>query len=240
MGPRPLDQALDPQSPIGRALAEWRRDLTADLGGSTSITTAQAGMVELAVRTKLILDTVDGFILTMESPVNRRRRSVYPVVLQRQTLANGLARFLEALGLERRRPRRSRWRSTWPGRRRRRLQSRTGATMARLAALTPDDLRAWLARQRELLAPRVNGTRPAGDRLAILLACLRARGCTRCAEPLVEQVAWKAGQAWCPACALAAGGATVWVGWDGDEAPALRRSLGRDLGIPDDDDEEED
>jgi hypothetical protein len=104
LGPRPLDQALDPQGPIGRALAEWRRDLTQDLGGPESITTAQAGMVELAVRTKLMLDSVDGFILTMESPVNQRRRSVYPVILQRQSLANGLARFLEALGLERRAP----------------------------------------------------------------------------------------------------------------------------------------
>jgi hypothetical protein len=104
LGPRPLDQALDPQSPIGRALAEWRRDLTQDLGGPESITTAQAGMVELAVRTKLMLDTVDGFILTMESPVNRRRRSVYPVIIQRGSLARDLARFLEALGLERRAP----------------------------------------------------------------------------------------------------------------------------------------
>ena len=61
-------------------------------------------MIELAVRTKLMLDSVDGFILRMESPVNRRLRSVYPVVIQRQTLANGLARYLEALGLERRAP----------------------------------------------------------------------------------------------------------------------------------------
>jgi hypothetical protein len=87
------------------ALAEWRRDLTADLDGPESITTAQAGMVELAVRTKLMLDSVDSFILTMESPVNKRRRTVYPVILQRQTLANSLARFLETLGLERRPPR---------------------------------------------------------------------------------------------------------------------------------------
>jgi hypothetical protein len=86
LGPRPLDQALDPQSPIGRALAEWRRDLTTDLGGPESITTAQAGMVELAVRTKLMLDTVDGFILTMESPVNRRRRSVYSLPTKRRVL----------------------------------------------------------------------------------------------------------------------------------------------------------
>ena len=104
LGPRPLDQALDPNSPMGRALAEWRRDLTDDLGGAESITTAQAGMVELAVRTRLLLDSVDAFILGMPSPVNRRLRAVYPVVLQRQTLANGLARFLETLGLERRAP----------------------------------------------------------------------------------------------------------------------------------------
>ena len=101
LGPRPLDQALDPNSPMGRALAEWRRDLTDDLGGAESITTAQAGMVELAVRTRLLLDTVDAFILAMESPVNRRLRAVYPVVIQRGSLARDLARFLEALGLER-------------------------------------------------------------------------------------------------------------------------------------------
>jgi hypothetical protein len=35
----------------------------------------------------------------MESPVNKLRM-VYPVIIQRQTLPNGLARFLEALGLE--------------------------------------------------------------------------------------------------------------------------------------------
>jgi hypothetical protein len=104
LGARPLDQALDPNSPIGRALAEWRRHLTQDLGGPETITTAQAGMVELAVRTKLMLDSVDSFILTMESPVNRRLRTVYPVILQRGSIARDLARFLEALGLERRAP----------------------------------------------------------------------------------------------------------------------------------------
>jgi hypothetical protein len=31
-------------------------------------------MIELAVRTRLLLDTVDAFILNMESPVNKRRR----------------------------------------------------------------------------------------------------------------------------------------------------------------------
>jgi hypothetical protein len=74
LGPRPLDQTRDLQSPIGQALAEWRRDLTQDLGGPESITTAQAGMVELAVRTKLMLDSLDGFILTMDCPVNNTGR----------------------------------------------------------------------------------------------------------------------------------------------------------------------
>jgi hypothetical protein len=104
LGSRSIHRAIDARTQLGRALAEWRRDLTEDLGGPETVTTAQAGMIELAVRTKLMLDSVDTFILTMESPVNKRRRAVFPVILQRQSLARDLARFLEALGLERRRP----------------------------------------------------------------------------------------------------------------------------------------
>ena len=110
-----------------------------------------------------------------------------------------------------------------------------------LLALRPDEP-PGLARSisGRLLAPHVNGTRPAGDRLAILLACLRARGCTRCAAPLVEHAAYQAGQVLCPACAIVAAGGRPhrWCRWDADEAWALKRSLGR--GIPDDDDDDED
>ena len=40
--------------------------------------------------------------MTQPRLVNARKRSLIPVLLQRQTLANGLARYLSQLGLERR------------------------------------------------------------------------------------------------------------------------------------------
>jgi hypothetical protein len=104
LGTRSVDQTIDGRTELGRALQAWRHDLVDDLGGPEQITTAQRAIVELAVRTKLMVDSVDAFILTMESPVNRRRRMLFPVVVQRQSLANALAHYLGLLGLERRTP----------------------------------------------------------------------------------------------------------------------------------------
>jgi hypothetical protein len=49
-----------------------------------------------------MLDSIDAWILTQPTLINSRKRSLIPVVLQRQTLADGLARYLSQLGLERR------------------------------------------------------------------------------------------------------------------------------------------
>ena len=48
---------------LGRALHEWRSSLVADLGGADVISTQQAALVELAVRTKLLVDSVDAYVL---------------------------------------------------------------------------------------------------------------------------------------------------------------------------------
>jgi hypothetical protein len=85
---------------LGRALHEWRDALVADLGGDPS--TAQLALIEMAVRTKLLLDGVDAYVLGMESPVNRQRRCLHPVVRERQSLVNQLQSLLRDLGLERR------------------------------------------------------------------------------------------------------------------------------------------
>ena len=44
---------------LGRALHEWRTSLIADLGGTDAVSTQQLALVELAVRTKLLVDSVD-------------------------------------------------------------------------------------------------------------------------------------------------------------------------------------
>lgn len=95
-------RAIDRRTTLGRALARWRADLVADLGGTESISTQEEALVDLAVKTKLLLDSVDVWLLTQPTLVNSRKRALLPVVLQRQQLADALARYMTQLGLKRR------------------------------------------------------------------------------------------------------------------------------------------
>jgi hypothetical protein len=77
-------------------------DLARDLGGAEAVTTQQLAIVDLAVKTKLILDSIDAWCFAQPTLINRRRRSVLPVVRERQQLADSLAKYMNMLGLERR------------------------------------------------------------------------------------------------------------------------------------------
>ena len=93
---------------LGRVLFAWREDLVADLGGQDAISTQQVAVIDLATKTKLLLDSIDAWLLTQPSLVNKRNRSLIPVVRERQQLADALARYLGQLGLERKaKPRKS-------------------------------------------------------------------------------------------------------------------------------------
>ncbi len=94
--------AIDGRCRTSKALVQWRRDLIQDLGGNEAITTQQATLIEIAARTKLILDSIDVWLLGQASLVNARKRAVLPVVQQRGQLADSLARLMSQLGLERR------------------------------------------------------------------------------------------------------------------------------------------
>lgn len=98
-------RVIDMRTTLGKALAQWRADLVADLGGRDAISTQQAAVIDLAVKTKLLLDSIDAWLLTQPvSLVDRRRRALIPVVRERQQLADALARYMTTLGLERRKP----------------------------------------------------------------------------------------------------------------------------------------
>jgi hypothetical protein len=94
-------KALDRRTSISKALEGWRDQLLSDLGGSDQISTQQRAIISLAVQTKLLLDSIDAWLLTQPTLINARKRAVLPAVLQRQTLADALARYLVQLGLER-------------------------------------------------------------------------------------------------------------------------------------------
>ena len=85
---------------MGKALAEWRAEILRDLGRDVS---AQCrAVLDVAVTTKLLLNSIDNWLLQQPSLINGRRRCLFPVVLQRQQLADSLLRHLSALGLEKR------------------------------------------------------------------------------------------------------------------------------------------
>jgi hypothetical protein len=95
-------RVVDKRSKVGKALAAWRADLIADLGGADSISTQEAALVDAAVKTKLILDSIDAWLLKQPTLVNKRSRSVIAAVQQRNSLVATLRGLLESLGLQRR------------------------------------------------------------------------------------------------------------------------------------------
>ena len=62
---------------------------------------SKMAIVDLAIRTKLMLDSIDSWLIRQPSLVNKRRRSLYPIVGQRTALADSLARYLTTLGIDR-------------------------------------------------------------------------------------------------------------------------------------------
>jgi len=86
---------------LGRVLWEWRQELVRDVGGEATISTQQLAVIDLAVKTKLLLDSIDAWLLTQPSLIDKRRRALLPVVRERQALADALARYMGLLGLER-------------------------------------------------------------------------------------------------------------------------------------------
>lgn len=94
--------AIDKRTAAGRALVEWRRELLADLGGEAAVSAQERAVVDLAVRSKLYVDSLDAWLMEQPSLVLHRRRAVLPVLVERQRLADSLSRLLGQLGLQRR------------------------------------------------------------------------------------------------------------------------------------------
>jgi hypothetical protein len=93
-------RAVDRRTTEGRALARWRAELIRDLGGEENLSTQRKALVELVCRDRFLLDAVDGWLLSQPTFINRRRRCLFPIVVEREKLADSLARRLAQLGLE--------------------------------------------------------------------------------------------------------------------------------------------
>ena len=92
---------LDARTTAVRAVNEWRASLVSDLGGEQAISTQKSALIDAAARTLLFLNHVDCYLLEQDSLVNKRKRSLWPIVRERQSLVDSLARLLGQLGLSR-------------------------------------------------------------------------------------------------------------------------------------------
>lgn len=95
------DHVIDGRSRVAHALDEFRDELLNDLGGAEAVSQQQRVIVDLAVRTHLLVQSLDNYLLSLGSLVNRRKRALWPVVRERTTLADSLAKYMTMLGLER-------------------------------------------------------------------------------------------------------------------------------------------
>ncbi len=86
---------------MGRSLSEWREGLIEDLGGEEELSAQQRALIEVLAREKLLLQSIDAWLLQQDKLVNASLRAIYPVVQQRTELANAFSRRLALLGLER-------------------------------------------------------------------------------------------------------------------------------------------
>jgi hypothetical protein len=93
---------IDRLGTVGAELRQWRAGLIADLGGDSEISAMERSIVDLATQTYVMLSSVDRFLIEQPSLVNKSRRSLFPVVQQRQALADALARYMGQLGLKKR------------------------------------------------------------------------------------------------------------------------------------------
>jgi hypothetical protein len=59
------NRVIDRRTVTGRALARWRKDLIQDIGGDPS--TQELALIELCVKSKLLLDSCDAWLLTQPS-----------------------------------------------------------------------------------------------------------------------------------------------------------------------------
>jgi hypothetical protein len=92
---------LDARTTAVRSVNEWRAQIITDLGGLENIPAAKLVLVEMASRTRVLVDHADAFLLGQPSIINRRRKAFIPLVQQRQALCDSLARLCAQIGLAR-------------------------------------------------------------------------------------------------------------------------------------------
>ena|SRR5687768_16322147 len=79
------DNWIDSLGEVGVELKAWQAAIIQDMGGEENISAMERSIIDLATKTFLMLQSVDRFLLQQPSLVNKSKRQLFSVVLQRQT-----------------------------------------------------------------------------------------------------------------------------------------------------------
>jgi hypothetical protein len=94
--------AIDRRSAGYRAMDAWRSALVTDLGGEAALSAQRRALVDQVVRSRLMLEAIDAYLLSQRAIVRGRPRgTALPIMRERQDLADSIARILGQLGLDR-------------------------------------------------------------------------------------------------------------------------------------------
>jgi hypothetical protein len=93
-------RAIPGNTKLGYALKAWRKEVVTSLGGPDNITPQQLAIIEMASMNKMMIGSVDAWIMSQPTLITRNR-TLIPVVLQRQALVNGFCSMMSQLGLKR-------------------------------------------------------------------------------------------------------------------------------------------
>src|SRR5262245_29803577 len=93
--------AIDRRTAAARATLAFKHELIAALGGEAGLSPQRRKLIDLASRASLLLDHIDAWLFQQRSLVNARAKTLLPVLVQRQALADHLTRLLDKLGLDR-------------------------------------------------------------------------------------------------------------------------------------------
>jgi hypothetical protein len=90
--------AIDRRTAAAREHLALRSELANAVGGEANLLTPQERkLIDLAARASLLLDHVDAWLFEQPRLVNARAKTLLPILVQRQALADHLIRLLDRL-----------------------------------------------------------------------------------------------------------------------------------------------
>src|SRR5439155_20601741 len=88
---------IDRRTAAAREQLALRRELANALRGESDLSPQRRKLIDMAARASLLLDHVDAWLFRQRSLVNARAKTLVPILVQRQALADHLMRLLDKL-----------------------------------------------------------------------------------------------------------------------------------------------